>query len=115
MDEAYRFHHPGCDFSAGGINTCLCMQWVWMGYIHTDFVSEYGDFFRNDGSDFAGLPGDNAGSHKKRPFCGIYSSCQAGRFYRRQCSFISVPSAGRAEVFQTGFDADVCLLYRNRI
>ncbi len=44
MDEAYRFHHPGCDFSAGGINTCLCMQWVWMGYIHTDFVSEYGDF-----------------------------------------------------------------------
>ena len=64
MDEAYRFHHPGCDFSAGGINTCLCMQWVWMGYIHTDFVSEYGDFFRNDGSDFAGLQGDNAGSPK---------------------------------------------------
>ena len=83
-----------------------------MGYIHTDLISECGYVSGTGRSDAAHMPGNDERRDTERTFPGIYHDGKAGSFYRRKCTFISVPFTGRAELFEAGIASDAGMLQR---
>ena len=58
------------------------------------------------------MPGNDERRDTERTFPGIYHDGKAGSFYRRNCTFISVPFTGRAELFEAGIASDAGMLQR---